>query len=152
MMKSSDFKQIAKKLIKQQQGLHDVQIMHPAREWHLGIMLALLIVGSSVIYSTSTYYKNKRADMADITIVESDPVVYRENMVAEALANLQKRDSIRESLINEMPVPVEVADLEIATSSPAEEVGTSTEATEEVEETEAEEVPTIPAGTTPQSS
>lgn len=132
MMNSSDFKKIAKKIIKRQRGLRDIQIMHPAREWHLGMLVALLLVLGSVILSASTYYKNKQTDITAVSTSEVETVVYRETMVEAALENLAERDSVRKALISESVPVIEILETINASTTDLAEVASSTEAAPDV--------------------
>lgn len=114
MMKSSDFKKIAKQILKKQSGLHDVQIMHPAREWHIGILIALIILVGSIAWSTTTYYKNKQIDSSDISAIQDDPVVYRDTLVERALVDLEQKKNVREAIINNVAIPEEAEEEDAA--------------------------------------
>lgn len=122
MIKSSDIKKMAKHILRKQQGLHDRQIMHPSREWLGGLLVAILLVVGSGMWSVSTYLQNKNSSNIDVE-VDTGAVVYRESMVEEALAEYERRRSVRESVVGS--VVIEKLPVGIGLSSTTESVDAS---------------------------
>lgn len=126
---------ILKSISRHKHGLRDPQIMHPEREWLIGISIAVTIFILSGAWSLTLYLKNRNVS-SDIQMGEqSEVVVYRESMVNEALGRLDKRKAAldallgRESVVETPPEEPEeivapVEDESIATSSEEMEVET----------------------------
>jgi hypothetical protein len=95
--------EMVRKVLKHSQGLHDPKIMHPEREWLIGLGLALIIFVCSAYGSIYTYWKNKNIAASNDVTVTDDAVVYRESVVKEALSRFDKRNKEREALMATFP-------------------------------------------------
>jgi hypothetical protein len=90
---------MVRKIVKHSQGLHDHKIMHPKRDWWIGLSFALLIFIASAYGSVYTYWKNKNIT-ADTDVITSDETtVYRESFVKDALSRFDVRNKEREALM-----------------------------------------------------
>lgn len=93
MKTKADLKKIARKIWHLHQG--NVQrtpsIMHPNREWVVGIIIA--VIGVTVVGSWSglTYLENRELVMVGVAIEDPEQVVYAAGSVEEALAILRER-------------------------------------------------------------
>ena len=90
---------MARHILKHSQGLQDHKIMHPERDWLIGLGLALVIFTGSAIGSVYTYWKNKNIEVTPDESTVKETVVYREAVVKDALASFEKRNKEREALI-----------------------------------------------------
>lgn len=124
---------IIKSINRHKKGLRDPQIMHPEREWLIGIFLALLIFVSATAWSLAVYLTNRNAAAVMPTEEQSESVVYRESMVEEALLRLEKRGTMLASLL---PRTTESESVE----TPLEETASTTEEIAPVVEETLEEV------------
>jgi predicted house-cleaning noncanonical NTP pyrophosphatase (MazG superfamily) len=114
------FTKIVSKLRKHSVSLRDQQLMHPEREWVIGLVGATLLFLLVTSVSVYAYFKNQSVDIK-IPIDETTKTVYRESVVDEVLTILEKRRNILEELNQEdLPKEMEVVS-EIATST--EDVG-----------------------------
>ena len=140
---------IVKSIGRHKKGLRDPQIMHPEREWTIGIFLALLIFIASATWSLTLYLENRNAALGAPIEEQSESLVYRESMVAQGLTRLDERAKMLASLLPQTnQVQVEEVIEEVATSTestiPPTEESTEDEVepiTEEVVEDES--VPTM---------
>ena len=100
-MSKSEFHNIAKKILRAKDKLRNPQIMHPAREWVIGLTVSLIVFIISVAWNFHTYqtYRNPvpEIDQAAAT----DVVVYREAMVADALARYEEVQAAHEALLSD---------------------------------------------------
>lgn len=127
---------ILKSIDRQKKGLRDPQIMHPERDWPIGIFIAILIFIATGVWSLTLYLENRNASVVTQTEEQSESVVYRESMVEEALGRLEERAAKLASLLPRTAEPViEETVEEIATST--EEIAPVVE--EEIIEPEEEE-------------
>ncbi|MBP6924679.1 MAG: hypothetical protein KBC62_04485, partial [Candidatus Pacebacteria bacterium] len=99
---------IIKSINRHKKGLRDPQIMHPEREWGIGIFLAVLIFILSATWSLSLYIENRNAAAHMQTEEQPESVVYRESQVEEALARLGERTTVLTSLLPKTNEMVEV--------------------------------------------
>jgi hypothetical protein len=127
-------------IVRRKRGIADPQIMHPMREWVIGIgVTAVVVIAGSVLAATLyNYYDDKR----DVIITVSEtPVPYNANLVEAALTQYRQKqqqyDQIVGTVIQSVPAPELV-----------EETASSTEAVEEeVPETEIQVPEIIPPAT-----
>jgi hypothetical protein len=118
---------IIKSINRQRRGLRDPQIMHPEREWLIGMVLALSIFVLTATWSMTVYLKNRNASTQIEAEQQSESVVYRETMVAEALARLEKRTAELNTLLEQGGSGVvEVREEEVVAPSTTESGASST--------------------------
>lgn len=74
----------------------DNNIMHPEREWLIGILVGVVIFVSGLVWGLHTYnfYRN-----IEIVTYESEAVVYRASLVEETLRDFAKREEIYNELL-----------------------------------------------------
>lgn len=123
MKNKTQITQAVKKIFRHQQGLHDPQIMHPYRDWLIGLSVAVAIFVISIVISISTYTENKNSP-EDLGSDESvDIVLYREGLVAEALEQFSVREQVVIDIVgtqietDESSSSTATTTIEIATSS-----------------------------------
>lgn len=116
---------ILKSISRHKRGLRDPQIMHPERDWLLGIVMAVSIFVLSGGWSLALYLKNRNLTDVESSTPQTDNVVYRESMVAEALGRLEKRNRELNSLL---PGEAEAeAKVEVETASSTDDIASTTE-------------------------
>lgn len=121
---SKQLDNLLKSIQRHKRGLRDPQIMHPERDWLIGIAFALTIFIVSASWSMTVYLKNRNAAATMEFEQESESVVYRESMVNEALARIQARADTLESLLEESEALV-VEEVEVQATSTT-DIATST--------------------------
>lgn len=125
--------------------LIDNSIMHPEREWFLGITIGILICALGAWWSVTSYITYSNVSVQD---KESEaPVVYRASMVKEVVSDFSNREVTYNNLLLELKnqnsdtltvTPIATSSVESIDLS--EEVTTST-STEEVRTDRSTEVP-----------
>jgi hypothetical protein len=120
MLNKKQMTDMVRKILKHSQGLRDHKIMHPEREWLIGLSFALLIFIASAYGSAFTYWKNKNITASTDMITSEEVTVYRESVVKEALAKFDIRNKEREALTSDFSeAPAAVSLPIVATSSVA---------------------------------
>ena len=108
--------QLKQRFLKKKPALRDPQLMHPDREWAIGLFVAVLIFSVCGLWSIHSYLKNRAATALPIED-SSGKTVYRESVVKEALQKMDERKQTFERLTdtaNILPVVIEDA----ATTTP----------------------------------
>lgn len=123
MIHKALFSEMAKKVFRHERGLRDPHIMHPEREWLIGLLVMVLVFAISAGWSAQVYLKNKNVS-AEEPVVNGGEAVYREPQVKEALKIAQQRENELKGLLGETPSAPPVAEEEQATTT-----ATTTEAT-----------------------
>ncbi len=90
-------KEIIKKISKRSQSLQDTQLMHPHREWVIGLVVGFAFFILAAFLGAYTYFKNQSIDM-QAQGVESEEVIYRESLVTEVLEAIDARAKNLEKL------------------------------------------------------
>ncbi len=131
MIHKNAFSKITGKILRRQAGLHDYQIMHPTRDWLIGLCFAVTVFLVGAALSAQLYFSN-----INTTLVMDDSaeevVVYRESIVEAALKELEERDAVYQQLqvsSGRVSVPVPASSPAVATTSPVqvgEEISTTT--------------------------
>jgi hypothetical protein len=122
---------LAKRLFKKRQIVRDPQIMHPDREWAIGLLVAAIIFSVSGYFSIHTYLSNRSATAES---VEDDKAqtVYRESIVQEALEMVNKRERSLQNLTKSVVVEESIEEVattteeSVDTVEPTDEVSAST--------------------------
>lgn len=115
---------MAKRLLHPQRDLRKPEIMHPARDWIIGLLTALLIFIAGAAWSTHVYLKYRDLSVEETSNVSTEVVVYRESLVKAALDEFAGRVTEHQRLLqaqqhsNSVGVKPVVA-AEEATSTPA---------------------------------
>lgn len=111
MQNKDIFKSLLKKLERQKKGLSDPRIMHPEREWAIGIVAMILVFLGSAYWSSQVYLKNRNVTSAEVPTDEV--VVYKEGIVTDVLKRFEKNDETYRQLTQGIAVtedlPVKVA-------------------------------------------
>lgn len=125
MLSKNDIKKLAKKIVRQQQGKRSQEIMHPARDWFLGVLIALILVFVSAAWSAAKYIETKETISAGVMAEAEDAVVYRESNINEALSIATNRQQTASAY---QPESVEIPEDDISTSTAtsSDSVATST--------------------------
>ena len=122
--------EMVKKVLKHREGLEDQPIVHPVREWFIGLGTGLLIFISIAVGSAYTYWHNKEVNIT-FADAPAETTVYRESQVKDALKRYAARDAERQNLIAEFsgqtPAAPQTASTTVSSSS--EITGTSTAST-----------------------
>ena len=122
MINKNPFTQMARKVFRHERGLRDPHIMHPEREWLIGLLIMVLIFTASAGWSAQVYLKNKNVSANQTTINEAE-TVYREPQVKEALRIAGEReDELRELLGVAPTAPTSIEDLSAPEATTTEEV------------------------------
>ncbi len=78
----------------------DKNIMHPEREWFLGLLVGILICTLGAWWSMTSYMTYSHVSIQD---KESEsPVVYRANMVKEVTVDFSERETVYNNLLGEL--------------------------------------------------
>ena len=105
--------------------LVDNSIMHPEREWFLGITIGILICGLGAWWSVTSYMTYSKVNVQN---KESEsPVVYRASMVKEVVTDFSNREVAYNNLLLELKQ-------QKPTVSPVVSVATSTDSLDIQEE------------------
>jgi hypothetical protein len=99
-----DMHAIALKIVRHQKGLRDPRIMHPEREWLVGLGVAFVIFLVSAYWSGYAYWKHKDTIDSAGSIEKSEIVVYRESIVKKALSIFTERDTQLQQLLTDTKI------------------------------------------------
>lgn len=91
MMNKKEITTFAKKIVRAQQGLKNHQLMHPRREWMIGVFVAVSIFSASAVWSSIKYFQYQNIDHQTSVQPEAPVAVYRETLVNEALTSLGEK-------------------------------------------------------------
>lgn len=145
MMNKQQFTEIAKKVLHPNNGLVSPKLIHPGREWLIGVTVAAVIFGVIAAWSAQMYLEYKDTTVAEVT--ETEVAVYRTALVNSALDDFSVRtdkheDFISINLIEKDPIAPEVDDLNIASTTDI-EIETASSSVEVREEGGVEEVDAV---------
>lgn len=91
---------MAQKILKHSRGLRDHKMMHPEREWLIGLAIALSLFTITAYASIYTYWKDKNMTSSSDTTVSEDSVTYRASLVRDALKRFETRNKEREDMMS----------------------------------------------------
>ncbi len=124
MINKLQFTEMAKRILRKPTQLQSPQIMHPAREWAIGLLLGAIIFTVSAAWSAQMYLRYRDASVGEAKSPDKEMVVYREVMVDTALAKFEERNTKHKSLFSGMSA--ETVEIEAQVDVP-DAVGTTTE-------------------------
>ena len=154
MIHKKEITQFAKRVLRSQKGLRNHQLMHPRREWLTGIVIAVIIFSGSITWCSMKYFEYQNIEEQSDEPLDALVVVYRETLVAEALAAQEVKAQRLNTLLKNNPattlesnesaevLPEESGEAPIATTTDEllEPVATSGSSTDTVEPTQSEPV------------
>lgn len=129
MVDRNTITKMAKRILRSPKGVRGPQVIHPERDWLLGLMVAIGVFVFSVIFAVYEYnfYRN-------ITVTDHNPIdeieIYRENMVKDALDKFTERAQEHQSLLDNVSIS-RASEVAEATAEP--EVETVTDETLDAE-------------------
>jgi hypothetical protein len=130
MINRKDITNVAKRMLRHHRGLEDPQIIHPQRDWFIGIGVSALVFALIMFWNVTAYIKHSNTNVdASIEAVNTDSV-YREGQVKSALEFFSEREKKFNELISQTTDVSEVVEIE----PEPEEVIVVPETEEEIEE------------------
>lgn len=123
MINKRDITEAAKKMLRKHHGLRDPQIIHPRRDWLLGVGLALVIFTGVTWWSVASYLNYSHISVVDSIEAADTSVVYRAAQVQAALELYESRTQnyyglLQNRVVQTPPVPQEIDEEEsVATST-----------------------------------
>lgn len=91
MSHRNKFTELAKSVLGHKRVLVTPRIMHPNREWGIGLILACSIFFASTVWSIQTYGKYKEDKTLEVEMNKSGPEQYRAALVEEAQSIMKER-------------------------------------------------------------
>jgi len=119
MMNKNEIKEMLGKVFQSKnRSLANHQIMHPAREWFLGLLAGLIMAGLGGFWSVNSYLQYSEVSLNSNDIGETDVVVYRESVVKAAQSDFSERAVKYEKLKSELLSFNKTVVIPISTSTP----------------------------------
>jgi hypothetical protein len=128
MINKNEFSKMAKHIFKKGQRSQNPKIIHPSRDWIIGVLFALVVFGVSTGWSAHTYLQYRDVSITYDNTNDSEVIVYRESMVKKAIEIFTNRDKLHVQLKSGEVVVVldETKEDPSATASSTDTVATST--------------------------
>lgn len=124
MMNRKTFSKITKRIMRSQKGIRDPKLVHPRREWVIGILAASFVLIGAAAWSATTYLNYQDIELTMGQGTEAEVVVYRESLVNASLEVFTERQRELDRLMNGLgPASIETGeavsdeDIPAATSS-----------------------------------
>jgi hypothetical protein len=126
MINKQKITNLAKNFFHKEKTLKSPRLMHPKREWLIGLMVAVLLFIGTAGWSAYSYiyYRDFTPDNSDLET--SEVTVYRESLVEEALNQYQQREQTYNDLLDQNFQPEELTTPENSTSTDVANTATST--------------------------
>ena len=105
MIHKADINRIAKKVLRHRKGVRDHHLIHPAREWFIGIVASICIVVGAGYWSVVTYTSINNRSVEAVVTPSTEVVVYRTELVTAALEKFGERATTFEELLTSSVVP-----------------------------------------------
>lgn len=115
MQNKDIFKSLLKKLERQKKGLSDPRIMHPQREWAIGIVAMIVVFLGSAYWSSQVYIKNRNVTSTEV--LADEVVVYKEGIVTDVLNRFKENNETYRQL-TQGKVMVEDLPVKVASTTP----------------------------------
>jgi len=123
MIDKKSVKKMAKKVFQQSNGIRKPKMVHPTRDWEIGLLVAIVIFSTTAIWSVHTYDSYRDVSDSERTSINDQGTVYRETVVKKALEEFEKKRLIHESLFvsleSEIPETEITKEMSPATTTPS---------------------------------
>jgi len=120
---------LARKLFHHKQGLERPKLMHPQRDWLIGVLIGVVIIMVMIGWSAYTYLDRRDAIELEDSSIEAEIPVYKADLVEDALNLFAERKAafaqLNQSSATEVQSPADLVD-DIATSSATTSTAAST--------------------------
>jgi hypothetical protein len=134
MFSKDDITKIARKILKRQRGLRDHQMIHPVREWTIGLIVAVLFLIIGGGWSFVTYQELSSRDVQNVEAVEIKQSGYRPETINSALQLFRERieqyqvltTSPLSPLTDEQPIVEEIQTIDVVELEPENDVSNPT--------------------------
>lgn len=125
MIESKDIKNMVQHILRRDKGIADTQMMHPTREWFIGLTISCLMValGSWLCFYLYTFYTNEM--QKEVVIIEQ-AVPYQAATIKNALEHFAIKQQKYNQIIGKSD-GVEVPVLPAATTTIPAQTATTTE-------------------------
>jgi cytoskeletal protein RodZ len=87
---SQQMKQMARTLFKAKAGSSYEKILHPNRDWFIGVVIAACLVAGITTWNGYTYFSNREGGTTDTEIIVTNPR-YQAELVDQALGVFESR-------------------------------------------------------------
>lgn len=84
MINKNEFTKIANNIIKSHKKIKSPELVHPKREWAIGLLVSVLIFAGTAWWSIQTY-RSYQNTAVNFNVQEEEVVVYRKSLVESAL-------------------------------------------------------------------
>jgi hypothetical protein len=101
MVDRNIFTKMAKKILRSPKGVRSPKVIHPEREWLIGLTIGAVGFSVSVAWAVHEYALYRDITITDYTATEQI-VVYRENMVKDSLDMFTQRAEEHQSLLDQV--------------------------------------------------
>ena len=98
MIETKDITNMVAHIVRRDKGIPDTNIMHPMREWVVGLAVVFLLVAGGVVFNIIMYQSYSEALSAPVTVTET-VVPYKAAVVAQAITHYQTERTRYKSLL-----------------------------------------------------
>jgi len=145
MIHKADINRLAKKVLRYRKGVRDHQIIHPVRDWFIGVGACLCLIIAVGYWSVTTYFSVSTRSVEVVSSPTTEVAVYRADLVQAALAKFGERSATYEELLTNRIMPsLPNVPPEVPVEAVPSDSSSTTEPVVEEEETPLEEVPSAP--------
>lgn len=99
MIEAHDIKKMVQGVVRRNRGLRDRRIMHPARDWFIGLGVMLLCVIAGGSYSAVLYVTYDTIDYSK-TDIDQTLITYRSASVEAAIATYTVKKEAHDALVS----------------------------------------------------
>ena len=139
MMNKQEFTKIAKQVLHPRHKRQGVSMVSPRRDWIIGLIVSVGIIGGSMFWGSQMYSQNKNISVDSSNSSGNTATVYREALVNDTLEIYSEREERFDELIDSQPVIVISDSSEISVESVDDVDSETSTTTEEIIDIEAEE-------------
>ncbi len=116
MIDTTEITKMVKHIVRRDNGIPDSNIMHPMREWGIGILVTAIAVVGGVIFNIFLY-QTYTAALTTVVPVQETAVPYQAANVAAAIEWYTKQAKTYQQIIGTRTPPVSLATSTSATST-----------------------------------
>lgn len=98
-MQKPEITKLVKKILRHRRGIQENQIIHPTREWFIGLLMAVFLFAGFGYWNITSYIKYSNTSITGAVTLDNEVIVYRESLVQEALRRFSERQTQFDTLV-----------------------------------------------------
>ena len=112
MISKKDITKVVKNVVRRDRGVPDRRLMHPRREWSVGLLLWITVVLAGGFYAAVTFNTYTGINVDD-EVVEVNQLRYKRAEALDAIEIYEKKKASHDLLLQSRPIEASTPEAEV---------------------------------------